>query len=73
MESITVGGIPSYTYHQTVPAATWTINHHLGLMPNVLLVDDNGNHMIAEIQYPSDQTAVVLHSQPYTGTAYLRP
>lgn len=71
--SIAAGGGLSYTHHQTVPAATWVIDHHMSLIPLVVLVDSTGQQMIAEIQYPNDQTIVVVHSAPYTGTAYLRP
>lgn len=71
--NIAAGGGLSYTHHQTVPAATWVIDHHMSLIPTVVLVDSSGQQMIAEIQYPSDQTIVVVHSAPYTGTAYLRP
>lgn len=67
------GGGVSYTHHQSVPAATWVIDHHMGLIPIVVLLDDSGQQMVAEIQYPSDQTVLVVHSAPYTGTAYLRP
>lgn len=73
MEDIVISGVPSYTHSQSIPAKTWVINHNLGLMPNCLLVDDNGHQMVAEIQYPNTMTVVVVHSQPYSGTAYLRP
>jgi hypothetical protein len=71
--TIAAGGGVSYTHHQTVPAATWVIDHHMGLIPNVVVLDDSGQQMITEIQFPSDQTTLVVHSAPYTGTAYLRP
>lgn len=67
------GGGVSYTHHQSVPAATWVIDHHMGLIPTVVLLDNSGHMMIADIQYPSDQTILVVHSAPYSGTAYLRP
>lgn len=71
--SVAAGGGVSFTHHQSVPAATWVIDHHMGLVPNVVLLDDSGQQMIAEIRFPSDQTTVVVHSAPYSGTAYLRP
>lgn len=71
--AVAAGGGVSFTHHQTVPAATWVIDHHMGLIPTVVLLDGSGQQMFAEIQYPSDQTIVVVHSAPYTGTAYLRP
>jgi hypothetical protein len=73
IQTVAAGGGVSYTHHQTVPAATWVIDHHMGLIPNVVLLDGSGQQMIAEIQFPSDQTTVIVHSAPYTGTAYLRP
>lgn len=62
-----------FTFHQTAAAATWVIDHHLGLIPDVLVLDQNGHPLYAELQFPSDQTVVVVHSTPYKGTAYLRP
>lgn len=73
IQTVAAGGGISYEHDQTVPAAQWVIDHHLGLIPNVVLLDDSGQQMIAEIHHPSDQTTVVVHSAPYTGTAYLRP
>lgn len=67
------GSVASFTFHQSTPATTWVIDHHLGFIPNVLLLDGGGHQLIAEIQFPSDQTVVVVHSAPYSGTAYLRP
>lgn len=63
----------TFTFHQSSPSATWVIDHHLGFIPNVLILDGNGHQLIAEVQFPSDQTIVVVHSAPYAGTAYLRP
>lgn len=73
IQTIAAGGGISYTHHQTVPASTWVIDHHMGLIPNVVLLDNSGQQIIAEVQHPSDQTTVVVHSAPYSGTAYLRP
>jgi hypothetical protein len=71
--SVSGGAGVSFTFHQSTPVAQWVIDHHLGLIPNVLLLDGSGQQLIAEVQFPSDQTVVVNHSAPYAGTAYLRP
>lgn len=71
--SVAAGGGVSYVHNQTVPAATWVIDHHLGLIPKVVILDGSGQELIAEVRHPSDQTCLVVHSAPYTGTAYLRP
>lgn len=71
--TVAAGGGVSYVHHQTVPAATWVIDHHMSLIPNVLVLDVSGQEMVAEVRHPSDQTTVVVHSAPYIGSAYLRP
>lgn len=73
IQDVAAGGGVSYVHQQTVPAATWVIDHHLGLIPNIVILDGSGQQMIAEVRFPSDQTCVVVHSAPYAGTAYLRP
>jgi hypothetical protein len=71
--TVAAGGGISYTHHQTVPAAQWVIDHHMSLIPNVVVLDSSGRQLFAEVRHPSDQTTVIVHSAPYTGTAYLRP
>lgn len=73
IQDVAAGGGISYVHDQTVPAATWVIDHHMGLIPNVVILDASGQQLIAEVRFPSDQTCLVVHSAPYTGTAYLRP
>jgi hypothetical protein len=70
---VAAGGGISYTHTQSVPAAQWVIDHHMGLIPNVVILDASGQQIIAEVRHPSDQTTVIVHSAPYSGTAYLRP
>lgn len=73
IQTIASGGGISYVHHQTIPAATWVIDHHMSLIPNVIILDVSGQQLIAEVHHPSDQTTVIYHSAPYVGTAYLRP
>jgi hypothetical protein len=70
---VAAGGGISHVHHQSVPAAQWVIDHHMGLVPNVLVLDVAGTELQSELRFPSDQTVVVVHSKPYAGTAYLRP
>lgn len=73
IQDVAAGGGIAYVHHQSVPAASWVIDHHMGLIPNVLVLDTSGTEILPELRFPSDQTVVVVHSKPYTGTAYLRP
>lgn len=66
------GGSPSFEFTQSAPADTWTITHGLDGFPSVLVIDASGQQLIAEVHYPDDQTVVVNHGLPYSGTAYLR-
>lgn len=66
------GGSVSFEYDQTIAAATWNISHGMGGYPSVLVIDASGQELIAEVHYPDDDTVVVIHGQPYSGTAYLR-
>lgn len=66
------GGALTFDFVQSSGAAVWTVNHHMGGFPSVLIVDDGGQELHAEVHYPDDQTVVIVHGQPYTGTAYLR-
>lgn len=61
-----------FLYSQVAPAATWTISHGLGTKPSVTIVADDGSELIAEVEYPDDQTTVITFGQPYSGLAYLR-
>lgn len=69
-----VGGPASqgFVHEQAVAAAVWTIPHFLNTKPSVLLVDSFGQQLLAEVHYPDDQTAVIVHGKPYSGSAYLR-
>ncbi len=66
------GGVQSFVHEQAVASAVWNIPHLLGTIPSVVLVDGSGQEMLAELHYPDDQNVVVIHGQPYAGTAYLR-
>lgn len=65
-------GPQTFEFVQSSAASVWTINHGLGAYPNVLVIDDSGQELLTEVHYPDDQTVVIIHGQPYSGTAYLR-
>lgn len=60
-----------YEHNQAVPAATWTINHGLGLIPSVTVVGTDDQEIKVEAHFPDDNTVVVKHTNPIAGTAYL--
>lgn len=64
-----------FVYIQPYPSTTWVINHDLPFIPNVTLVDDNGNTIDGQIQYLSSNsnggTIQIIFSIPVIGRAYL--
>ncbi len=65
------GGTASYVHDQSVPAATWTINHNLGYFPNVTVVDSAGNQVIGQVQYISLNSMTINFNASFGGKAYL--
>ena len=52
----------SYTFNQTTPATTWTINHNLGFFPSVELLNSGLQEIDGEISHTNiNQTIVIVH------------
>ena len=58
-----------YLHAQATPAATWTINHNLGLKPDIALIDAGGNEVEGAILHTSDNQAVASFAVAIAGTA----
>lgn len=74
--AVTAGGVSataSDTYHhnQTSASALWTINHNLGIYPNVTVIGSDGSVVEGDIQFTSRNQVRLTFSQPITGNAYL--
>lgn len=66
------GGDLNYEHDQAVAASVWTINHTLGKVPSVTVIDSGGNQIEGDVSYPIPLTQVVLtFSAPFSGKAYL--
>lgn len=61
----------SYTHTQSVPSATWTINHNLGFEPVVVVMDSAGTNVEGTISYPSKNQMVITFTSAFSGTAYV--
>jgi hypothetical protein len=60
-----------YVHTQSSANTTWTITHNLGLFPSVMLVDNSGNVISANINYSSNNQVVVTFDLAQAGKAYL--
>jgi hypothetical protein len=66
-----LGGDLSYVHTQTVPAASWTINHNLGKYPAVTVADSSGSVVEGDVVYLSLNFLRIDFSASFGGVAYL--
>lgn len=61
----------TFIHTQSTPSATWTVNHHFGIKPEVdVLVA--GQLAEADVSHTNNETTVITFGAPVTGTAHLR-
>lgn len=60
-----------YTFYQQIAASTWTINHSLGFVPNVMTMNESGQEIMGVVNSATTSTLVIQFSEPVTGYAYL--
>jgi hypothetical protein len=65
-------GSTYYNHAQTAASTTWTINHNLGRIPSITVIDTAGSEIEGDYAYPSVNTVVLTFSAATGGTAYLR-
>jgi hypothetical protein len=65
------GGGAAYTHVQSTPAATWTVEHDLGLkpVPIAVLLDSYDGPAWCDVTYPDSNTAVITLDSAETGRA----
>ena len=56
---------------QEVASATWTIEHGLGFVPNITVVDSAGTVVEGSYDYPDSNTVVLTFNGAFSGRAYL--
>lgn len=62
----------AYRHYQSSASAVWTINHPLGFMPNVTVVDSLGIEVWpGKVEYPTDTQVRITFSAALGGQAYL--
>jgi hypothetical protein len=60
-----------YEHDQQAATATWTVTHNMGKFPNVTIVDSNGDEIVANVSYVSNNQLTISFSSPFSGKAYL--
>lgn len=61
----------TYIHTQVSASATWTVNHHFGVEPDVSVVVA-GADVEAEVSHTNSETTVITFGAATAGTAYLR-
>jgi len=60
-----------YEHIQEVAATTWTIEHGLGFVPNITVVDSAGTVVEGSYDYPDSNTVILTFIGAFSGRAYL--
>lgn len=61
----------TYTHHQDLSLAVWTIPHKLGKHPSVTVVESTGIVFYGTVQYVDSNTVTLTFLGACTGKAYL--
>jgi hypothetical protein len=61
----------SFTYEQLVPNVIWTINHNMGKIPSLKIIDGLNEEVMGAISYNNLDTLTITFSEAITGAAYL--
>lgn len=60
-----------YEHIQEVASTVWTIEHGLGFVPNITVVDSAGTVVEGSYDYPDSNTVVLTFVGAFSGRAYL--
>lgn len=66
------GGNVLYTHTQTTPLTTWTINHNLGIKPQVQLLSLGGIEFDGNVIHTSSSQTIIYFTTAISGIAQLR-
>lgn len=61
----------AHEHIQEVAASVWTIEHELGFVPNITVVDSAGTVVEGSYDYPDSSTVVLTFNGAFSGRAYL--
>lgn len=64
-------GDKNYTFTQGTPSSVWTINHKLGKLPAVSVMDSAGTQVLGDVEYIDDDTCLLRFDYAFSGKATL--
>lgn len=62
----------NYTHIQDVPATTWIVQHNLNRIPEITVVDEDGDIIRPSIKYISPDRITVTFNVAMTGVVYVQ-
>jgi hypothetical protein len=63
------GGALRHVHTQSSASSIWTVNHNLGLRPQVEVLSPGGVQVEAAVQHITDNQTVITFNTPQTGQA----
>ena len=61
----------AYVHTQNSPSDVWTINHNLGIYPQVSVIEIGGANVEGEVTYLNNNSLTVSFTVAISGTAYI--
>jgi hypothetical protein len=65
------GGSAGFTFVQNTAESLWVINHMLGKIPTIVIIDSSGNEVEGEVKYVNTNQVTITFSSPFSGEASL--
>lgn len=60
-----------FVYHQSEPATVWTVEHGFGRFVSVMLYDEDGEQVIADVKMVDEDTVQITYGEESTGYAVI--
>ena len=61
----------TFVFTQTVPSATWTVQHNLEKFPSITVVDTGQTVVVGDYTYTDNNNVILEFSAAFAGKAYL--
>lgn len=58
-----------FQYDQPIPSTVWIIDHNLGRLANVTLINDAGMRIFGDLSFPTLNKAIATFVIPVAGSA----
>lgn len=71
IDELAAGKASFNEFEQQVASNEWTVNHNLGKLPSVTVIDSGNNIVIGDVLYTSLNQVKISFTGAFTGKAYL--